>query len=168
MNIPKWIIVHNTGGIDSNPLIDTSHHTAVMVDAWHKQKGWGGIGYNWFIEKDGKTVKGRDETKDGAHTIGYNNQSIGVCLAGNFDATLPTVAQTISLAKLLKEKTIQYNIPVENIVPHRKFAAKTCYGKKLIDAWAKNLVLIPAPIPTPIIPNSETIKAKIIELLKQL
>ena len=44
-----------TGGTDANPLLDTSNHTAEMVDAWHKAKGWDGIGYNWFIEKDGKT-----------------------------------------------------------------------------------------------------------------
>ena len=56
LNIPEYIIVHHTGGTDDNPLADTSHHTFEIVDAYHKSLGWDGIGYNWFIEKDGKTV----------------------------------------------------------------------------------------------------------------
>ena len=158
MNI-KYIICHHAGGTDLNPLADTSNHTAEMVDAWHKAKGWDGIGYNWFIEKSGLVKKGRDENKIGAHTIGYNDKSIGICLAGNFDATLPTKEQTESLRKLLKEKMTQYNVPLENIVPHRKFANKTCYGKLLSDDWARNLIKTS---------DKENIKFQIVELLKQL
>lgn len=140
MNTPKFLIVHHTGGTDANPLADTSNHTAAQVDAWHKAKGWDGIGYNWYIEKSGKLKKGRDETKTGAHAIGYNDKSIGICLAGNFDATLPTQEQINTLRKLLVEKMAQYNIPKENVVPHRKFANKTCYGRKLSDDWARSLI----------------------------
>lgn len=141
-NNVQYIIVHHTGGTDKDPLADTSNHTAVQVDYYHKSKGWDGIGYNWFIEKDGKIVKGRDENKVGAHTIGYNDKSIGICLAGNFDATIPTEAQIASLASLLKEKVAQYSVPLENIIPHRKFAKKTCYGNKLTDDWARNLIKV--------------------------
>ena len=140
MNKPEFLIIHHTGGSDKFPLLDTSNHTAEMVDAYHKSLGWDGIGYNWYIEKSGSLKKGRDELKTGAHTIGYNDKSIGICLAGNFDATLPTVAQTDTLRKLLIEKMVQYNIPKEKIVPHRKFASKTCYGNKLSDTWAKDLL----------------------------
>lgn len=140
MNTPQYIIVHHTGGTDKDPLADTSNHTAAQVDFYHKSKGWDGIGYNWFIEKDGRVVKGRDEAKTGAHTIGYNEKSIGICLAGNFDKTLPTDAQVASLKKLLEEKMLQYNIPSDKIVPHRTFANKTCYGKRLADDWVQKLV----------------------------
>lgn len=143
MNIPKYLIVHHTGGTDLNPLLDTSNHTAEQVDAWHKAKGWDGIGYNWYIEKSGLLKKGRDEAKTGAHAIGYNDKSIGICLAGNFDATLPTQEQINTLRKLLVEKMAQYGIPKENIVPHRKFATKTCYGRKLSDDWAQKLLTEP-------------------------
>lgn len=160
MNKPKYLICHHGGGTDANPLADTSSHTAAQVDAWHRAKGWDGIGYNWYIEKDGKKVKGRDETKAGAHTIGYNEQSIGICLAGNFDLTMPTEAQKLTLASLLREKMIQYNIPKENIVPHRKFAAKSCYGNKLTDDWARNLVQVVIP-ETP----KSIIKKRLVELL---
>lgn len=140
MNTPKYLIIHHTGGTDKNPLLDTSNHTMETVDAYHKSLGWDGIGYNWYIEKSGLLKKGRDEAKTGAHTIGYNDKSIGICLAGNFDATMPTNEQIATLQRLLVEKVAQYGISKENVVPHRKFASKTCYGKKLGDDWARNLV----------------------------
>jgi len=140
MNIPNKIIVHHTGGTDANPLEDTSHHTAVIIKAWHLAKGWQDIGYNWVIEKTGKISKGRSETIDGAHTLGQNAQSIGVCFSGNFDATLPTKEQEESFKVLYKDLQIRYPIlTTDNVFPHRKFANKTCFGKKLTDNWASNL-----------------------------
>mgnify|MGYP003762539175 CR=1 FL=1 len=60
------------------------------------------------------------------------NDKIGICLAGNFDATLPTNEQIASTVKLLKE----LKQPNTKIVPHRKFAPhKTCYGSKLADNY---------------------------------
>ena len=140
MNTKEYLIIHHTGGTDANPLADTSHHTAKIVDEYHKSKGWDGIGYNYFIEKDGKTVIGRNIEKTGAHTIGYNDKSIGICLAGNFDATLPTLAQEKALTILLNELRIKYQIPVQKIVPHRTFANKSCYGRRLADDWAQKMV----------------------------
>ena len=54
-NTPKWIIVHHTGGVDSDPLADTSHHTAQTAEAWHLKLGWLGLGYHYFIEKTGES-----------------------------------------------------------------------------------------------------------------
>ena len=139
-NKPRWVIMHHTGGTDINPLADTSHHTAEDVEQWHLSKGWDGIGYHYFIEKDGDVWRGRPEHRNGAHCIGKNTESIGICLAGNFDATMPTQAQTSSLRQLLIDIKQKYNIPVKNIVPHRKFANKTCYGRRLADDWAQQLV----------------------------
>ena len=99
------------------------------------------IGYHYYISKDGTIKQGRADTDEGAHTIGYNTQSLGICLAGNFDATLPTPAQESALRNLLTTLSTKYSIPLENIVPHRKFAVKTCYGNKLADNWASLLVM---------------------------
>lgn len=139
-NIPEYIIVHHTGGTDANPLADTSHHTFEIVDQYHKSLGWECIGYHYFIEKDGKTTQGRADNYHGAHCKGYNEKSIGICLAGNFDNTLPTQEQTEKLRELLQRLTKQYKIPREKVVPHREFANKTCYGRRLSDDWARNLI----------------------------
>jgi len=35
----------------------------------------------------------------------------------------------------------RYNIPASEIYPHRKFAKKTCYGNRLSDTWASELMV---------------------------
>ncbi len=139
-NFPSFLICHHSGGVDANPLADTSNHTAKDMETWHLQKGWEGLGYHYVIQKNGEIWKGRPEHYHGSHCVGYNTQSIGICMSGNFDLTLPTKEQINSLTNLLKDLQKKYNIPTENIVPHRKFANKSCYGKKLSDDFAKNLV----------------------------
>src|SRR3990167_10357219 len=102
LNTPEYLIVHHTGGTNANQLADTSHHTFEMVKQYHLSLGWEDIGYHFFINKAGEVAPGRNENYHGAHTAGYNTKSIGVCLAGNFDATLPTKAQESALQALLE------------------------------------------------------------------
>jgi len=147
MNRPAFLVIHHTGGTNNDPLADTSHHTFEIVDNYHKSL-WNFrsslghyIGYHYFIEKDGKVTQGRADTDEGAHTRGMNTRSIGICLAGNFDATKPSKKQEKALAELLTTLAAKYNIPAENVVPHRKYANKTCYGTNLSDTWARDLLL---------------------------
>lgn len=139
LNIPAWLIIHHTGGTDANPLADTSHHTFKTVQQYHISKGWEDIGYHFYIEKDGTLMLGRAENYHGAHTLGYNTKSLGICLAGNFDFSRPTEAQEKTLKILLQDLCAKYLIPRENIVPHRRFAEKSCYGVNLTDDWAAKL-----------------------------
>ena len=166
LNKPDKIIVHHTGGTDRYPLMDTSHHTAEQVRQWHLSKGWDDIGYHWFIEKGGEIQAGRDEKMHGAHTRGHNTKSIGICLAGNFDATMPTQAQEDSLTWLLKEVMERWDIDYSEIYPHRKFANKTCYGKKLDDQWASMLVKPEAAAPSTC--KGEYDKEEIVGTLKKI
>lgn len=146
INKPIYLIVHHTGGSDLDPMNDSSNFTFKQCNALHKEK-WDFIstlgyycGYQYYIEKDGTLYQARADTEEGAHTVGYNLSSIGICLAGNFDATLPTDAQKKTLQKLLLQKAQQYGIPITNVLPHRKFAIKTCFGRKLPDEWAQDLM----------------------------
>jgi len=148
LNTPTKIIVHHTGGTDAYPLMDTSHHTIDDVRAWHLSKGWDDIGYHWFINKAGDVDMGRPEDMHGAHCVGQNTKSIGICLAGNFDATLPTPAQEDALKELLGEIMERWNIPYAEIYPHRKFANKTCHGTKLNDNWASMLMKPEVALPS--------------------
>jgi len=138
MNIPTVVITHHTGGTDANPLADSSNATVQDVDSWHKAR-WPGfisrrgfhVGYHYFLSKDGTVTQTRDHDEEGAHVIGMNNKSIGVCFAGNFDLTLPTKAQMESWYKLYSDLLKLYpDIPT---YPHRKYATKTCHGKLLRD-----------------------------------
>lgn len=126
------------------------HHTAVSrtknkqqfdaVKRYHIGKGWGDIGYHYFIEPDGVVKKGRADNVTGAHTIGHNHDSLGIALAGHFDLELPTPQQEEALRSLLARLAAEYGVSKKNIVPHRTYANKTCYGSLLNDDWARNLV----------------------------
>ena len=87
---PQYIIIHHTEEIGWN-IYDTNNY--------HISLGWEGIGYNYFIEEDGTVFEARG-MKVGAHTIGMNKISIGICLSGNFDIEFPRQEQLISLKKL--------------------------------------------------------------------
>ena len=178
MNKAQYLIVHHTGGTDADPLADTSHHTFEMVNEHHK-KLWNFksslgyyIGYHYFIDKVGKVKQGRAHTDDGAHTIGKNQSSIGVCLAGNFDATLPTKEQSDALGRLLTRLMGELSIPASKIVPHRTFAKKTCYGKRLGDDWARSLTDVTSEKPEMSIEDMEkliiALTAQINAIKKQL
>ena len=147
MGYPLFIICHHSGGSDANPLQDSSNFTFKDCEELHKKRFnfksslgfW--TGYQYFIEKDGKLYQARKDTETGAHTIGYNNSSIGICMAGNFDVSLPTNAQINALRALLQKKTKEWNIPYTSIHPHRWAANKTCYGRSLHDTWAMELAM---------------------------
>lgn len=147
MNTPVYLLVHHSGGVDANPLQDSSNYTVAQCNQDHKvrfnmlsRKGFY-VGYHYFIDKGGIITQTRFDDEEGAHTVGYNTSSLGICLAGNFDATLPTDAQVATLKQWLTDKSKQYNIAPSNIYPHRQFAQKTCYGKNLSDDWARNLIV---------------------------
>lgn len=143
---PEYLIIHHTGGTDANPLADSSNYTVQQCNRDHKTRfnfqsslGWH-VGYQYFIDKNGEVTQCRQDNEEGAHTIGYNKKSIGICLAGNFDVTLPTKAQEDALRGLLGRLAALYSIPASKVVPHRLFASKTCYGNKLSDKWAASLL----------------------------
>ena len=52
------------------------------VDAWHKARGWQGIGYHAVIWRDGSITQGRPADVIGAHTEGWNATSLAVALSG--------------------------------------------------------------------------------------
>ena len=158
-NTPKYLIVHHTGGNKEDALSDSSSLTFEDIDIDHRNNPnvWLGeysslgyaIGYHFYIDKTGKLTQGRADTDEGAHTIGYNTDSIGICLAGNFDLTIPTTPQIVTLKQLLLKKMWDFNIGPEKIIPHRTFALKTCYGRHLADDWARSLVMQAMPVPDP-------------------
>lgn len=99
------------------------------VEKWHKSKGYKKIGYHYLILLNGTIVKGRAESEAGAHTIGQNDKSIGVCYVGGLDKNMQpkdtrTPYQATALIKLLKELKGRY--PNAVIYGHRDFARKAC------------------------------------------
>ena len=80
-----YIILHHSGV--------KARHTAKDIHQWHKNKGWSGIGYHYFIDKEGNIFECRPRDTVGAHAKGYNENSIGVCFEGDFNKETMTDAQ---------------------------------------------------------------------------
>lgn len=137
-NNPEWLIVHHTSG-GGFPSFESVQHFHITDPAYRFEN----IGYHYFIEKDGTLKHGRPEGYHGAHTKEQkmNFKSVGICLSGDFDKFDPTSEQVWALSSLLGNLSKKYNIPKERIVPHRHFAKyKSCYGNRLPDDWARNLL----------------------------
>ncbi|MDE7472271.1 MAG: N-acetylmuramoyl-L-alanine amidase [Muribaculaceae bacterium] len=99
------------------------------VDSWHRERGFDGIGYHYLIGLDGTVYEGRPIEKAGAHCLGKNSHSIGVCYVGGLDASMKptdtrTPAQRRALVELLRQLRRQF--PGAVIRGHRDFAAKDC------------------------------------------
>lgn len=61
--------------------------SASIIDQWHKDRGWREIGYNHFIKREGEIEQGRSLVSSGAHTLGRNSDSVGVCYAGGMSVS---------------------------------------------------------------------------------
>ena len=85
-----------------------------------------------LVVVDGGTADGRfvkELTEIGAHVYGYNDDSLGICLIGNFDIEFPNRLQLNSLSNLIKDLKSKFDI--KEIKTHRDFpnVTKTCPGK---------------------------------------
>jgi len=93
-----------------------------MLKACHNARFNGkGIGYHYFIEKDGQVFQTRDENEIGMHARHYNAHSIGICYEGGLDekgrpADTRTPAQRAALIALLRSLKIDY--PDAEILGH--------------------------------------------------
>lgn len=62
-------------------------YTVDQIRQWHTTpkpngNGWKDIGYHFVIYRDGSVHPGRPIEQIGAHTSGYNANSIGICYMG--------------------------------------------------------------------------------------
>ena len=81
---------------------ETSRLTPLALDRMHRQRGFNGCGYHYYIERDGKINSMRPSEKVGAHARGYNAHSLGICYEGGLDkngraADTRTERQKVSL-----------------------------------------------------------------------
>lgn len=117
-NKPNKIIIHHSARKEWSPE---------GINEYHKSKGWKGIGYNFYIRKDGTIYTGRPENAEGAHTRGENSSSIGICLEGNFEDEEVTEKQIDSLLNLAVYISLKYDI--YKIMGHRDVYETMCPGK---------------------------------------
>ena len=125
INKPYRIYVHHSTGPDTQ--------TVAQIRDYHvRVRHYKDIGYHALVHRlpdDSVIVSpGRPETTIGAHTMGYNANSLGICCAGNY--SLVEMPDDIYQALLtqLRLWMKQYKIPVSEIRIHREVGKTECCG----------------------------------------
>jgi len=106
---------------------------AATVHRWHLANGWAGIGYHYLVRTDGTVGRGRPEDAVGAHAKGHNDDSIGVCLAGNLDLHPPTPEQMVTLVELVRDIWTRYG--ELSLLKHSDVGSTACPGCHFPWAW---------------------------------
>jgi N-acetyl-anhydromuramyl-L-alanine amidase AmpD len=104
---------------------DNPHHDNIKtITEWHLQRGFTGIGYHYFISKDGVIHIGRNIDASPAAQVGHNKGTIAICLHGlekkNF-----TDKQFASLKNLCECINIAYDGKI-TFHGHREVSNKDC------------------------------------------
>lgn len=115
------LILHHAGVASASP--DSIHRT-------HIGNGWAGIGYHYYIRKDGTIYRGRPEDTVGAHAYGANSHSIGVCFEGNYEVETSMPAAQLAAGQALVAD-IKRRWGISKVIGHRDVAGATtdCPGK---------------------------------------
>ena len=143
---------------------DSEFGSASEIRRWHLKRGWSDIGYHFVIlngllvprtgyqqrlflaTMDGNIEAGRkidgdnwvSENEQGAHTLGLNASSIGICLIGTNQFT---VRQMNALKALVTELLLHYGLTPKAVLGHYetpKAGGKTCPNFD-VKAWRTTL-----------------------------
>jgi hypothetical protein len=156
---PSYIVIHHsatpdgrtfdaeairrfhTSWRDGGEIVTHEEAAALKAKGVTVTPPWKDTGYHFLVELvDGRPqgIVGRPLTMSGAHCIGRNNDSLGVCVIGNYDRIEPD-AEVLDylVSHVLKPLMETFNIPRERILFHREMEVKTCPGKR----FTKQMIL---------------------------
>jgi len=148
------IVIHCTDSPNGRP------QTVTDIDGWHRSRGFmrsntfrlgakntpafnpelTSIGYHYVIYLDGTVHSGRAPEEIGAHAVGHNSVSLGICLVGQ-DKFMPR--QWAALNLLIRQLQKQY--PGATVCGHRDLpgVTKTC-PNFAVATWLADNMLPPA------------------------
>ena len=114
----KFIVLHHRAG---NGDADSIHRL-------HINEGYSGIGYHFYIRKDGNIYRGRPIDTMGAHCLGSNSNSIGICFEGNYESGVMPDAQIKAGQELVSYLKSLYSSA--EVKRHSDLYKTACPGKK--------------------------------------
>jgi N-acetylmuramoyl-L-alanine amidase len=129
----RFFVVHHIGTMPksiASDLVDV-----LMINSWHLDRGWLGFAYHYLIKTDGVVERGRPWQSMGSHCKGFNHESIGICVVGDFSAAAPNADQLDALERLMADLCDVYGLPAtaDTIRGHRDLVDTECPGNGLYD-----------------------------------
>ena len=113
----KRIILHHA---------ESKSCTADDIHSWHLANGWAGIGYHFFVRKDGAIYRGRPENVIGSHAKGSNSDSIGICFEGSY--MTETMGQTQINAGRELVSYLKKKYGISKVQKHKDVCSTNCPG----------------------------------------
>ncbi|MEU6761410.1 FG-GAP-like repeat-containing protein [Streptomyces sp. NPDC046853] len=116
----KAVFVHHTVGTNDYSCAQSASLVRGIMTYHVETEGWNDLGYNFLVDKCGQVFEGRGGGTDlpvrGAHTYGFNGESAGIAVLGDFEgdpasgkpAGKPTRAALQSVARVAAWKLGQY------------------------------------------------------------
>ena len=92
------------------------------INEWHLARGFSGIGYNYYIDKQGRIWTGRDIERIPAAQSGHNTGSIAICCGGK---SFFSAAQFLSLENMCRVISQAYKGKI-TFHGHCEVSSKTC------------------------------------------
>ena len=110
------IVIHCTATREDKSL------SPAELDRMHRQRGFNGCGYHYYVRRDGEICSMRPVGQAGAHAKGHNANSIGIAYEGGLDAggnpaDTRTEEQKRSIRVLVRVLCEDYRI--RKVVGHR-------------------------------------------------
>ena len=125
----EQIVVHHSAQTNGDPFVYAAYHV--------KTHGWPGIGYHYVIQKDGLIFQTQQLETVSYHARNCNQNSVGICLTGNYNVEQVPAEQLQALYGLIDE--IQRILRKKLIIlPHHDCTNTDCPGKNMpIDQISK-------------------------------
>ena len=110
------IVIHCSATREDRPFTEQDLETA------HRLRGFDGIGYHFYVRRNGDIKSTRSVGRVSAHARGHNANSIGICYEGGLDChglakDTRTEWQKHSLRVLVRALKMDY--PEAKVVGHR-------------------------------------------------
>lgn len=116
----QYIVVHCSATRANVPF------TEAQLLQCHLQRGFKGIGYHFYVTKDGVLHHTRPMSEIGAHALGFNLHSLAICYEGGLDESgKPSDTRTSSQRETLRNalEWLKQLYPEAKIVGHYQLSA---------------------------------------------
>jgi len=107
---PTHLIVHHSAGNNQSNNFETV--VEFIWDLHVNTNGWDDIGYNWLVDPNGILYEGRSDNAQGAHFSCINENTVGICVIGDYSLVQPSEASLTTLVSLLACEATDHTIDI--------------------------------------------------------
>lgn len=129
----KFVIIHHSATRFTATDDRSISNEIRRIQEQHINKGWGDIAYHYIIDPNGRVWEGRNSSKEGTHTFGYNH-NIGILVLGDFErgfAQELNHSQYRALVNISKYGVWLDSLSLNAIRGHLHFGDTQCPGKNI-------------------------------------